>query len=153
MNSSDLLSHMNPNDLVYEATALVAWEVGAAKDMDQVAGYLYKGGPNLPQAGMRPPNDGMGFIVDDRPDKKYWTLVKEELTTFLCTSDKKYKELWSRITALENKGTNAIVLLISGYLGEQFGLQASILAGFVAVFLYGVIKIGKEAYCRLAIPE
>ena len=79
--------------------------------------------------------------------------MKEELTKFLCTSEKQYESLWTRINALEGKGTNAIVLLISGYLGEQFGLEGSILAGFVAVFFYGVIKIGKEAYCRLALPE
>jgi hypothetical protein len=75
------------------------------------------------------------------------------LTTFLCTNDKRYKELWSRINAVEKRGTTAVVLVISGYLGEQFGLQASVLAGFVAVVLYGVLKIGKEAYCRLALPE
>ena len=32
---------------------------------------------------------------------------KEELTTFLRTNDKKYKDLWSRINALEKKGTSA----------------------------------------------
>jgi len=153
MNSLDLLAHLNPEDLVYEATALFAWKIGAAKDMDQVAAFFYKGGPSLPQASSRRLHDAIGFITDDRPEKKYWTLVKEELTKFLCTNDKKYKVLWTRINALEGKGTNAIVLLISGYLGEQFGLEGSILAGFVAVFFYGVIKIGKEAYCQLTIPE
>jgi hypothetical protein len=32
-------------------------------------------------------------------------MVKEELATFLCTNDKKYRELWSRINALEKKGS------------------------------------------------
>ncbi len=153
MNSIDLLAKIKPDDLLYEATALFAWEVGAAKNMDQVAAFMYRGGPNLPQASSKRPIDSMAFITDDRPDKRYWTLVKEELTKFLCTTDIKYEPLWSRINAIEGKGTNAIVLLISGYFGEQFGLDGTILAGFVAVFLYGVIKIGKEAYCRLALPE
>jgi hypothetical protein len=85
---------------------------------------------------------------DHRPDKKYWDLVKEEMTIFLCTSDKKYKELWRRIDALEKKNTTAIVALVSAYLGETLGAPATVLAGFVAVCLYGAIKIGKEALCR-----
>ena len=61
--------------------------------------------------------------------------------------------MWARINAIEAKGTSSIVLIVSGYLGEKFGLQASLLAGFVAVFFYGVLKVGKEAYCSMVEPE
>lgn len=153
MEPSELLSHLNPSDLIVEATALMAWEIGAASDMESVVKYMYRGGPWLPQASARPPRHIKLSEDDPRPEKKYWLMVKGELTTLLCTNDKKYKELWSRISALEKKGTSAIVLVISGYLGERFGLHASLLAGFVAVFLYGVVKVGKEAYCRMALPQ
>jgi hypothetical protein len=148
MNSTDLVAALNPADLTYEASALIAWEIGIVGDMDSVAQFMCKGGPWPPQASVKHPHRIQLSEDDPRPQKRYWEMVKEELTVFLCTNDKKYKELWSRIGALENKGTRAIVLIISGYLGEKFGLQASLLAGFVAVFFFGVIKIGKEAYCR-----
>lgn len=153
MDSTELLAILQPRDLTYEATALIAWEIGAVSDMDSVAKFMYRGGPWPPQASVRPPRHIKLSEDDPRPEKKYWELVKEELTTFLCTNDKKYKELWSRINALEKKGSSGVVLVVSGYLGEKFGLQASLLAGFVAVFFYGVLKLGKEAYCRLAFQQ
>jgi len=146
-----LASKIKSADLASEEPALVAWEIGAVSDMDSVAQFLYRGGPWPPVAATKLPRHYKLSENDARPEKKYWALVKEELTTFLCTNDKKYKDLWSRINALEKKGTSAIVLVISGYLGERFGLQASLLAGFVAVFLYGALKVGKEAYCCLAL--
>lgn len=145
---------MNPADLTLEATPLMLWELGAVHNMDEVAQFMYRGGPWPPQASARKPKDDLLFLLtDERPDKKYWAMLKEELTVFLCTNDKKYKQLWARINALESKSTSAIVLVVSGYLGEKFGLQASLIAGFVAVFFYGFIKVGKEAYCRLALPS
>ena len=153
MDQSELLAHLNTSELAVEATALMAWEIGAVDDMESVAQFMYRGGPWPPQASARPPRHIKLSEDDPRPEKKYWLMVKEELRSFLCTNDKKYKELWSRISALEKNGTSAIVLVISGYLGERFGLHASLLAGFVAVFFYGVIKVGKEAYCRMALPQ
>lgn len=152
MGSNKLLSQLNTNELVLNAVYLMAWEMGVVTDMDSVAQYMYRDGPWPPQASARPPSN-LKTKDDPRPDKKYWHLVKEELTAFLCTNNKKYKELWSRIDSLEKKGTSGIVLVVSAYLGEKFGMQASILAGFVAVFFYGVIKVGKEAYCRLALSN
>jgi hypothetical protein len=153
MESTDLLELLNPYELTYEATALMAWEIGAVSDMDAVAQFMCRGGPWPPQASTRPPRHIKLSEDDSRPEKRYWELVKEELTIFLCTNDKKYKELWARINALENKGTSSVILVVSGYLGERFGIQASVLAGFVAVFFYGALKVGKEAYCRMALPQ
>lgn len=153
MESTELLTYLNPTELTLEATALVAWEVGAANSMDEVAQFMYRGGPWPPQSSARQPRHFKLSEDDPRPEKKYWSMVKDELTIFLCTNDKKYKELWSRINALESKGTSAVVLVVSGYLGEKFGLQASMLAGFVAVFFYGILKIGKESYCRMVRPQ
>lgn len=153
MTASELLSELSGSELVAEATALTVWEIGAVSDMDAVARFMYRGGPYPPQASTRPPRHFQLSDDDHRLDKKYWEAVKVELTTFLCTNDKKYKELWARIDGLKSKGTNAIVLVIAGYLGEKFGLQATLLAGFVAVFFYGVLKVGKEAYCRVALKQ
>ena len=148
MNSTDLLAALEPVELTYDASSLLAWEMGVVNDMDSVAQFMYQGGPWPPQASTRPRRIQLSED-DPRPAKKYWAMVKEELATFLCTNDKKYRELWSRINALEKKGTGAILVVVSGYLGEKFGVESSVLAGFVAVFFYGVLKIGKEAFCAL----
>jgi hypothetical protein len=153
MTSDDFLACLNPAELTLEATALMAWEIGAVGSMDEVAQFMYRGGPWPIQASAKGPRRIKLSEDDPRPEKKYWEMVKDELTVFLCTNDKKYKELWSRVNALEHKGTSAVVLVISGYLGEKFGLQASLLAGFVAVFFYGILKIGKESYCRMVAPK
>ncbi len=67
---------------------------------------------------------------------------------FLCKDDKRYRELWKRIAALEKKSTGAIVGIVAAFLGQIIGAPATLLAGFVAVCIYGAAKLGKEAYCR-----
>lgn len=150
MNIEELIASLNPADLVLNATPLVLWEMGGATDMESTASFMYQGGMWPPQASAkrRPPPR-----KDERPEKKYWVFVKEELTAFLCTNDKKYKELWARINGIEKQGTSAVVLVVSGYLGEKHGLQASVLAGFVAVVFYGALKIGTQAFCQYAQSE
>jgi hypothetical protein len=74
--------------------------------------------------------------------------VKEEMGVFLCKDDKRYRELWKRIAAQEKKSTTALVGVIAAFLGQVVGAPATLLAGFVAVCLYAVAKLGKEAYCR-----
>ena len=153
MNSDDLLEKLNTTELIYEATALVLWDIDPNQTVDSIAKYMYKGGVWPPQNSIELPRHIKPSQDDNRPDKKYWVLVKEELTAFLCTNDKRYKELWSRIEKLEKTSTSAVVLVVSAYLGERFGVQAAVLAGFVAVIFYGAIKIGKEAYCRYSLPN
>ena len=91
MQNVDLVSHLKATELVTEATALMAWEIGAVSSMDEVARFMYRGGPWPPQASIRKPRHIQLSEDDFRPEKRYWTLVKEELTSFLCTNDKKYK--------------------------------------------------------------
>ena len=148
MDATALLNSLDINELTYEATPLIAWEIGAADSIDSVAKYMYRGGPYPPQAALKPPRRILLSEDDHRPEKQYWDYVKEEMSVFLCTSDTRYKELWNRIDALENKSTTTLVAMISAYLGEKFGVEATLLAGFVAVCLYGAIKVGKEALCR-----
>ena len=133
-----LASKIKSADLASEEPALVAWEIGAVSDMDSVAQFLYRGGPWPPVAATKLPRHYKLSENDARPEKKYWALVKEELTTFLCTNDKKYKDLWSRINALEKKGTSAIVLVISGY--RRTIRSASVAAGrlLCRISLWGV---------------
>ena len=65
----------------------------------------------------------------------------------MCTDDKKYSKLRGQLSVESTKGTNAIVALISASIGSLLGVQATLLAGFCAVAMYAIVKIGKEAYC------
>jgi len=142
MDVEALLSSLDLDELTYEASALVAWQVGAAKNENDVAKFMYRHGPWPPQASTQrePP-------PDRRPDEKYWHFVKKEMRTFLCTDDKRYRDLWKQIDALQKKSTTALVGVIAAFLGSSIGAPATLIAGFVAVCLYAAIKLGKEAYC------
>jgi hypothetical protein len=125
----------------------MAWKLGLVENEDGVAAFMYRGGPGSPQAYAGGTGD-----EDRRPDRTYWESVKTEMHLFLCADDKRYKTLWARIDTLENKGTTALVSVIATFLGASIGAQATLVAGFVAVCLYGMAKLGKEAYCRHAGP-
>lgn len=142
MDSSTLLADLNAEELIIEAPPAIAWKRGIVDTADGVAQFMYKGGP-YPTASA----DSKKF-EDRRPDKSYWQAVKVEMHHFLCTDDKRYKDLWKRIAELDKKSTSAIVALVSAYLGSVIGVAGTVIAGFVAVCFYAVLKIGKEAYCR-----
>ena len=148
MNTSDLLANLDAGELTYEATALIAWEIGAASSQEEVASYMYRGGLFPPQASTKPPNTD-----DRRPDRKYWDFVKSEIRIFLCTDAKKYRQLWKQINDLQKKSTTAIVGLIAAFLGQLIGAPATLVSGFVAVCLYAALKLGKEAYCSFSGDE
>jgi hypothetical protein len=143
MDSGSLISAIDVNELLVEAPNLVAWKIGVVSDMDGVAQFMYKGGPYSPQASAKLPAG-----EDRRPEKSLWECVKYEMRMFLCTEQPRYQPLWKRITDLENRNTSAVIGVIAAFLGQIVGAPATLLAGFVAVCLYGAAKLGKEAYCR-----
>lgn len=143
MDTASLLAAIDPKELTYEETSLIAWEIGAVSSDEEVASFMYRGGNFPPRASAKPSK-----AEDRRPDQKYWNYVKAEMRLFLCTDDKKYRALWKQIAGLQKKSTTAIVGLIAAFLGELVGAPAALLAGFVAVCLYAVLKVGKEAYCN-----
>lgn len=146
MNTASLLTSIDPDELSIFAPSLSGWKRGLFDNEDQVAEYMVQGGAMSPTAS----ENGAPAGPDPRPDRKYWDFVKEEMHVFLCKDDKRYKDLWKSINALQKKSTTAIVGLIAAYLGGLISAPATLLAGFVAVCLYGIAKIGKEAYCQQA---
>jgi hypothetical protein len=148
VNAQSLIGHLDLVELTAQAPSLTAWKLGLVENEDGVAAFMYHGGPGSPHAYA----GGIGG-EDRRPDRTYWESVKTEMHLFLCTDDKRYKKLWARIDALENKGTTALVSVIATFLGASIGAPATLVAGFVAVCLYGMAKLGKEAYCSYASPR
>lgn len=152
MNPEALIRGLNRHELIVESTPLVAWETGVAADMEDVAQFLYRGGPYPPQASVTPPP--LPRPEDDRrPEKKYWDYVKAEMAVLLCEDDARYRELWKRLGGLEKNSTTAVVGVIAAYFGERAGVPATLLGGFVAVVLYASVKVGKEALCRYLVAR
>jgi len=145
MDVTSLVQQIDSRELLTVAPPLMAWKIDAVDNEDAVAQFMYRGGPLSPQA-----NVGVSPDEDVRPDRSYWEAVKNEMHTFLCTNDPRYRELWKRIDTLEKKSTTTIVGVIAAFLGASIGAAATLLAGFVAVCLYGIAKVGKEAYCKYA---
>jgi hypothetical protein len=148
MDTKSFINALDMNDLATEASALVAWDIGIAKSVDDVAQYMYRGGPWPPQAALKHRLKIHRSEDDHRPERKYWEYVKTEMAIFLCEDDKRYRELWRRLGSLEKKGTPTFLTVIAAYLGEKAGVQTALLVSFVAVCLYGAAKLGKEAFCR-----
>lgn len=147
-NTQSLIDSIDPLELTAAAPPLTAWQLGLVDSADAVAALLSHGGPVSAQGGVQ---HGLAE-QDTRPDPSYWTAIKAQMHIFLCTDDERYRELWRRIDALENKTTGTLVGLIATALGASIGVAATLVAGFVAVSLYAVIKLGKEAYCVYAAP-
>lgn len=145
MNTQSLLSEIDLLELTAAAPPLIAWKLGIVQTENEVAAFMYRGGPVSPQASAHDPRG-----EDRRPDKTYWEAVKTEMHLFLCTNDNRYQELWKRLAALEGQGTTALVGVIATFMGASIGAPATLISGFVAVCLYGIAKLGKEAYCRFA---
>jgi len=172
----ELLRNQNTDELVLLSRELIGWQYGAVRSLDEVAEYMCKGGPYFselaqdPKKSQRLSSEFERFLEvkhiiynyhgalppgrdeDPRPPKKYWEYVKKEFFEFLCNGSEKYNELWSRLGKLESKSTTLTVTTIAAYFGDQIGVGAGVLAGFVAVCLYGVTKIGKESLCEYLKP-
>jgi len=148
MNTTTLIANLDPLELTAVAPPLVSWKLGLVDNADQVAAFMYRGGPVSPQASVQ-----HGLAEQDaRPERSYWDAIKAQMHIFLCTDDVRYQELWRRIDALEHKTTNTLVGVIAAALGASIGVAATLVAGFVAVSLYALAKLGKEAYCAYAAP-
>ena len=146
-----LVACLDPAELVASAPALLTWEIGAVSDAESVAQYMWRGGPTPPQASAPLKFRYSERLVehepeDKRPDKKYWNCVRDEMHVLLCTDDKKYRELRKRIIAT-GKDPKLVYVIAVG-LSAVLGTIASGIAGFVALCLYAVVKLGTEAYCR-----
>ena len=148
MNSSEFIESLEKDDLIPLASPIMAWEMGVVDGPEEVAEYMYKGGPYPPVAVIKPPRRIKLSEHDHRPERKYWELVKKEMHLFLCAEDKKYADLWESLGSIKSASGAACVAVIAAKMGEEIGAQATIISGFIAVCLYAVWRIGKESFCQ-----
>ena len=137
------------DELKYEAPVLFVLD----DDPEKAALFLYREGYSSP---MNAVGDKERFrrIAEEelrqRPSKKYWERVKEELHILICTKDPKYEKLRDSLQDANEKGTKYVITMISSAIGSVMGVEAGVISAFCAVLLHSVVKIGVEAYCALA---
>lgn len=76
-----------------------------------------------------------------------WRRVKNEMNLLLCTKDKKYAAVRSKLSKESGSAHTAIVSSIAAAVGASLGIVPGLLIPLVALILAVMLKIGKEAYC------
>jgi hypothetical protein len=80
---------------------------------------------------------------------KTWEALKEEFRILVCTKDKKYSSLRKKLGTTGAKSQTMIVSMIAAAMAPPLGVAVSaVLVPFCALVLLGLLKVGKEAYCR-----
>ena len=148
IDKKSLIDQIELKELTQQTCELTLWEKVPNLGIDDIAKFMCYGGPTLPSVADHNKRKTLLSRVDSRPDKKYWQLVKDEMIKFLCKEDQKYKGLWKKIYELEEKNSKLFVAVMSSYIGEKIGVEGVLLTGFISVCLYGVAKIGIEAFCE-----
>jgi hypothetical protein len=82
-------------------------------------------------------------------DLNFWDAVKEEIKILICSKDKKYAELRKLLSSKEiNSSSAMVVAAIAIAIAGLFGISAMSLTPIVALILFALAKVGKEAFCR-----
>lgn len=138
-------------DLVALAPPLAVSEINPRFTVEDVVNFLCQGGPLPPQAMARKPGQrgALGMLIDERPPKKYWDCVKAEVFLLVCTNDKKYAKLRKQLNDSAARAQTPVVWLVASGIAATLGISAAVVAGLCAAALYGIVKVGKEAYCEV----
>jgi tetrahydromethanopterin S-methyltransferase subunit G len=148
MNINLITDALTRKELLNIAPPLFALESGKVSSIDEIVDSMCSDGVSISDSYPRKGGLSIKSSSNTRPKKEYWPLVKDEFRIFLCTNNDKYTVLWKKLAQLEDKSTTTIVAVISAYMGSKIGVEGGLLSGLVAVCLFGMLKIGKEAFCQ-----
>jgi hypothetical protein len=78
----------------------------------------------------------------------YWSSVKAEVFTLLCTDDEKYSGLRDRLSKHSGTATLYILSTISVWVSSHLGASLAMITPLVGTTLYAVAKLGVGGWCR-----
>ncbi len=78
----------------------------------------------------------------------YWSSVKAEVFTLLCTDDEKYSDLRDRLSKHSDTTTLYILSTISMWLSSHLTASLAVITPLVGTVLYAVSKLGIAGWCR-----
>ena len=148
----DWISQLDPMDIIAVAPQIQLLDFDDSYTTDDAAALLVKGAPQFFATLRSKEKEELikGHYVRSQeklPPKEWWPRVKHEFQLFLCTEDEKYEELRERLRESASVTSTTVLSAIAAAIGSTLGFEAGAIVGLVAVCLYAVIKIGKEAYC------
>ncbi|KIO48336.1 hypothetical protein [Nitrosospira sp. NpAV] len=148
----DWISRLESLDLVIKAPQIQVLDFNDSFTIDSAAALMVQGAPQF-FASLKPKDKVelmKGFHTRSQshlPPKDWWPKIKEEFHIFLCTDDKKYDELRRELKSSGGKTSATILSIITASIGSKLGFEAGTIVSLVALCLYALLKIGKEAYC------
>jgi hypothetical protein len=80
--------------------------------------------------------------------KNYWSSVKTEVFTLLCTEDAKYSDIRDRLSKHSDIATLYILSTLSIWLSSLLGASLAIITPLVGTLLYAIAKLGMGAWCE-----
>lgn len=139
------LKQIDPLEVMLHATPVQLLDFDPKYTIDDVAQLMVRGGVKI-MASQKPPPDPAN---DPRPPAEFWPLVKREFFLLLCTNDDRYAALRSQLAEVSKGSTATVISMLSAAIATHVSTAAGSIVGLVVVCLYGVLRIGKEAYCSL----
>jgi hypothetical protein len=80
--------------------------------------------------------------------KDYWSSVKTEVFTLLCTEDAKYAEIRDRLSKHSGTATLYILSTLSVWLSSLLGASLAMITPLVGTVLYAIAKLGVGGWCE-----
>jgi hypothetical protein len=149
------IKQIKPMDLITEAPQIQILDFSENYSIDDAAALMVQGAPQFFASIKTKEKEQLlkgkyRRSHEKLPPKEWWPKVKYEFHVFLCTDDKRYEDLRKKLNESVSATSTTILSAISAAIGCSLGFEAGAIVGLVAVCLYAVIKIGKEAYCAIA---
>jgi hypothetical protein len=97
-----------------------------------------------PKASAKPPVN-----TPAEPPKDYWSAVKREVFAMLCTKDRKYAAIRTKIKKMGREQTAFILAAISAWLATVIGAPLAMTTPLVAALLLAIAQVGLNAWCSI----
>lgn len=95
----------------------------------------------------------LSFIIPtsapNNSDGSLWGAVKREVYDYMCTTSRKYsKERGEAGTTIKQ-----LITILATAIASSFHIAIGVVTGAVTIALLSVLKIGKNAWCKVNTPE
>jgi len=97
-------------------------------------------------------NLSVGAQKVDKPGDKssIWKQIKQEFYNLICTKDRRYSKVRSKLFATTKQLSNTAVLAVSAVIAKSIGVVVGVVSGAVAALLFALATMGLTVYCKVA---
>lgn len=88
------------------------------------------------------PSFGLAAKGAEKWDGALFDRIRNELREIILTDNEKYKELREKLRKEGQVSLNAIIALISGFVGQNIGVSAAVCVPFVVLAIVAILRAG-----------